>query len=74
MDHRLRTKQSSVEVVFDESSPLIVKKNTFLSNPKNKQSFINFLGTYFQGKGHTVIHTEGDADTIIVKEALNIAW
>lgn len=73
VDHRLRTKQSSVKVVFSESSPVIVKKITFLSNPKNKQRFINFLGTYFQGKGHTVIYAEGDADTIIVKEDLNMA-
>jgi hypothetical protein len=53
MEHRLRTKQFSVEELFDESSPVIVKKNTFLSNPKNKHRFINLKGSYFQGKGHT---------------------
>lgn len=73
MEHRLRMKQSSVVEVFDENSPMIIKKNKFLSNSTNKQRFINILGSYFQGRGHSVIHAEGDADTLIVKEALNIA-
>lgn len=73
MEHRLRMKQSSVEVVFDKNSPVIVKKNKFLSNSKNKQRFINILGSYFQERGHSVVHAEGDADTLIVKEALNIS-
>lgn len=33
------------------------------------------MGSYLQGRGHSVLHAEGDADTmtLIVKEALNIA-
>lgn len=64
MEHRLRMMQSSVVVVFDDK---------FLSNFTKKQSFINILGSYFQGRGHSVIHAEGDADALIDKETLNIA-
>jgi len=74
MEHKLRMKQSSsVIIAFDENSPLIVKKDKFLSNHINKQRFINVMGSYFRENGHSIIHAEGDADTLIVKEALKMA-
>lgn len=73
MEHKSRLKQSSVAVLFDEHSPMIIKKETFLSNNENKQRFINMLGQFFQDLGHNVLYAVADADTLIVKTALSIA-
>jgi len=41
--HLRRTKKQMTEVYFVESTIMKVKKDAFLSNKKNKQSFITLL-------------------------------
>ena len=56
-------------VGFDCDMVLKLKKDVFLSNPENKQRFINFLGEQLQLSGCTVIHSSGDADLEIAQAA-----
>ena len=62
--------QPGVTVEFDLSMKLQTKKEVFLSNPKNKQRFINMLGTKLKSKGCVVHHARGDADVLIVDTAI----
>jgi len=48
-------------------------QDRFLSNTTNKSSFIHFLFSYLKEKGICIINCPGDADSRIVKTALEIA-
>ena len=48
-------------------------KESFLANQKNKQRFISFLSETMKKHGVLTKHTEGDADVLIVQEAVNMA-
>ena len=48
-------------------------KDDFLSNPKNKQRFINLLGEYLEQHGCLVLHAKGDADLLIATTAVQQA-
>ena len=52
---------------------LTVTKEAFLSDPKNKQQFINFLGTRLTNQGCHVFHDQADADLFIVQKAIESA-
>ena len=45
----------------------------FLSNSNNKQQIIKLLAKHFRGDGHTVMESEGNADTQIFTAALDIS-
>ena len=46
------------------------KKEDFLRNKDNKQGFINMLGSKLEIAGYTILYANGDADTMIVKAAV----
>ena len=48
-------------------------KESFLANQKNKQRFISFLSETMKKHGVLTKHAEGDADVLIVQEAVNMA-
>ena len=54
------------EIHFTGNMPCKSRKETFLSNTKNKQSFINLLGRTLSSNGIRVNHAEADADLDIV--------
>ena len=56
-------------VTFTESMTITMKKNNFLSNPKNKQSFLLMLRETLQNVGLVTLthHANGEADILIVK-------
>jgi len=56
-------------VHFDEHMMLTSRKDHFLSNPNNKQSFVFLLGRVLESCGCRVLHAEADADNLIVKTA-----
>lgn len=58
-------------VHFTPTMPLKLKKEIFLSNKTNKQTFINFLSEVMREKGIDTIHAEGDADLLIVNTAVH---
>lgn len=50
-----------------------VKKDAFLSNKKNKQSFINLLSRTLEQNGRHTKHATGDADVLIVQTTIQYA-
>ena len=56
-------------VTFTESMTIMMKKDNFLSNPKNKQSCLLMLHETFQNVGFVALahHVNGEADLLIVK-------
>ena len=62
----------SPDIEFEPESPVLSKKNEFLQNTGNKQRFINHLTRVLE-RSCTVIQAKGDADTMIVDQALQSA-
>ena len=52
---------------------LVLKKEVFLANKRNKQRFIKILGKRLEDAGCTVLHAVGDADRLIVKKAVELS-
>ena len=48
----------------------MTSKEEFISNTSNKAKFLIELGKYLRFKGYTVLHSQGDADVMIVKTAI----
>ena len=63
----------STDSNFSKSMVPSEKKEHFLSNKKNKQKFIDMLGTALEEVGCKIVHAKGDADTVIVETALRCA-
>ncbi|WAR17805.1 hypothetical protein MAR_032399 [Mya arenaria] len=61
---------TSTNVDFKGTTPFRGKKDKFLSNPENKQRFINLLGTHLSQHDCTVLHAPDDADVLIVKTTI----
>ena len=60
-------------VHFDGNMNLTTRKELFLTNQANKQRFIKFISDALSSHGTRVLHAKGDADTVIVKTALDSA-
>lgn len=72
--HLRRTKGCcGPEVHFSGQTIMSLKKTEFLSNPVNKQSFINILSDKLERVGCVVQHAKGDADTLIAMTAVKSA-
>ena len=72
--HLRRSKgKVGTHVKFSEDTPLRMKKEVFLNNQENKQAFIDMLGACLTTNGMDVVHARGDADTLIVDTAINLA-
>ena len=59
-----------MSVTLTSNIPIPGNKSAFLSNQRNKQSFINILGRLLERNGIAVVHAKdmGDADVTIIKE------
>ena len=69
--HKRRTgSRSGPTVHFHGQTILCSKKEDFLRNKETKQRFINMLGSKLEIAGCTVLYAKGDADTMIVKAAV----
>ncbi len=76
--HLKRAKEQMTEVNFMGSTVMNVKKEAFLSNKKNKQSFImllsksliTLLSKSLEQNGCRTIHARDDADVLIVQTAI----
>ena len=60
-------------VTFIENMSVTMRKDNFLSNPKNKQRFLIMLSEALQNVGCVTHHANGDADLLIVKTAVESA-
>ena len=73
MVHLRRAKRcSGMAVSFTKDTKLNMKKETFLSNSINKQQFINVLSCFLE-RNRKVYHASGDADVMIVQQAVELA-
>ena len=61
-----------ISIQLDSSGNKFTQK-AFLSNSVNKQNFINLLGVALESDGHTILRSDGDADTMIVSSVLDHA-
>ena len=70
---RRRAKQSNIEVHFTESAKYSIKQDVFLANGVNKSRFIIMLSKNLRQTGNKVVECKEDADTHIVRCALELA-
>ena len=70
---RRGSKIPSVGVEFDESTPAVAAKDQFLANVSNKEAFLKLLMTDLADCRIIVHLATGDADTLIVKKAIQMA-
>ena len=63
----------STPVKFAKDMTLTLKKDLFLKNKGNRQTFIKMLGKKVRGSGFRVFHADDDADVLIVKKATEVS-
>ena len=68
-DHRTKTTPSDIQV--NETLPVYCNQLAFLSNGNNKSQFITLLHRFLLLAGHTVYQAVSDADTDIIRAALD---
>ena len=68
--HQARYPTRSLEIQVTSDTVFDSKKDLFLSNPLNKQKFINLLSAELKNHGISCINCEEDADTEVVKAAI----
>ena len=73
MQQRRASGKASSTITFTERMSVTLKKDNFLSNPKNKQHFLSMLSKALQNVGCITHHANGDADLLIVKTAVESA-
>ena len=69
---RRSRKQKCADIFFNEDMPLTVAQEKFLSNEKNKMSFITLLMNKLKDNNISVAQAPDDADTVIVQTALSL--
>ena len=75
-DHEHKRRQTgkvSASIVIAENAQVHIDQQALFSNEKNKTNFISLLTTHLRGIGHHVEVSRGDADTLIVSNALEFA-
>ena len=72
-EHQRRMGKTSVHIEVSGDLSAFCNQGLFLSNSKNKMQLIQLLGKALEGVGHHVEYSHGDADTLIVSTALEIA-
>ena len=71
--HKKRYSVASMDIVLSIESELQCEKDVYLSNPINKQNFINLLSQYLWKKGISIEQCTKDADLSIVRCAMKKA-
>jgi len=72
-EHKRRATKACADIQLVESMEAYTNQEVFLSNEGNKVQFISLLSKYLQSDGQVVYNSTGDADTLIVSNALQIA-
>ena len=72
-EHQRRIGKTCAEIQLKESLEAHNSQQAFLSNESNKSQFISLLTKYLKEDGQIVHNSTGDADTLIVKRALEFA-
>ena len=73
MAHKVRSKNLSCSnITVELSTCLAVKKAQYLSNPGNKQRFIDLLSEYLIRSGFSCLNAQSDADVLICRTAVKL--
>ena len=72
-EHQRRAQKACADIQVTECIEAHAHQETFYSNKDNKAQFILLLSRYLKSNGQTVHNSTGDADTLIVNCALQIA-
>ncbi len=72
-EHRRRVRKACADIQLLESMQAHINQETFLSKEGNKAQFLSLLCRYLEFDGHAVHNSTGDADTMIVACALQLA-
>lgn len=72
-EHKRRTGKTSADVTIVDSAVAHQSQDAFLSNERNKSTFIASLASYLQDRGRCVRISDGDADVLIVSSAIDYA-
>jgi hypothetical protein len=72
-EHQRRSMKSVANVKLDASMSIHTNQQAFLANPVNKSQFITLLSHCLEAVGHRVWQAANDADTDIVRAALEMA-
>ena len=67
---RRRGSANSPKVKFEETNEVSLKRDIFLANKENKKAFVHHLGMHPKKAGYVVKYASSDADTQIVKSAI----
>ncbi|KAJ8881758.1 hypothetical protein PR048_018244 [Dryococelus australis] len=70
---RRASKRTFAEIMFEMNTSASTTQADFLSNHHNKKRLITLLSHHFETAGIEVCNSEDDADTLIVKRALELA-
>ena len=72
-EHQRRAKKTCADIILSEDMEAYKYQQVFLVNERNKSQFISLLSKYLVDDGHIVHHSIGDADTLIIQSALELA-
>lgn len=70
---RRYSKTMAPYIKVEENIQISTSQDTFLKNPRNKQSFIEHLVTKFRAEGFSVKQAKDDADTLIINTSIEVA-
>ena len=68
-----RCKHLCGPLTIDEELPHLIPRDKFLDNLQNKANLVKKIGAKLQERGVSVVYCRDDADTAIVKKALEYA-
>ena len=66
-------KNYCVDIMFSDAMPVTVSQEKFLANGNNKSRFIAALTSILQNSGYAVRQAVADADTLIVRTAVELS-
>ena len=72
-ENQRRAKKTCADIILSEDMEAYKYQQVFLINERNKSQFISLLSKYLVDDGHIVHHSIGDADTLIIQSALELA-
>jgi hypothetical protein len=72
-EHMRRAKKSCPDIDVREHNPVYSNQSAFLMNSANKQAFVFMLARHLQMQNYDVQHAVDDADTLIVRVAIELA-
>ena len=70
---RVQKAKSAPDIAVSAEKPIYKNQSHFLANERNKKSFVILLTSHLKSIGYTVMQAVNDADTLVVKTALEIA-